>query len=50
LQPDWTARQAGFTYLGMIDEPCKKTFSKNLDEMVVMHAQGLDDEHVRVRY
>ena len=49
-QPDWTARQAGFTYLGMINEPCKKTFSKSLDEMVRMHAQGLDDEHVRVRY
>jgi hypothetical protein len=49
-QPDWTARQAGYTFLAMIVEPCKRAFAKNLDEMLNLHAKGLEDQHPRVRY
>jgi hypothetical protein len=46
----WVFRQAGYMYLGMIAESCKKTFKKNLAETMRTVAGGLVDEHPRVRY
>lgn len=49
-QGSWQFRQAGYLYLGMIAESCKKTFKKNIDETIAMVARGIIDEHPRVRY
>ena len=47
---DWKHRVAGYLFLGMISEACTETFLKNMDDVVRMSANGLLDEHPRVRY
>jgi hypothetical protein len=47
---NWLYRQAGYTFLGMISEHCGKSFRKNIQEILMLCAGGLKDEHVRVRY
>ena len=47
---DWKHRVAGYLFLGMISEACTETFLKNMDDVIRMSANGLLDEHPRVRY
>jgi hypothetical protein len=40
----------GYRFLGMISEACKKEYSKNIEEVAKMSAQGLMSENPRIRY
>lgn len=46
----WEFRAMGFMFLGMIAEPCSKTFKKNMDDTIRMNAMGLIDPHPIVRF
>lgn len=46
----WQMRQAGFIFLGMMSEACGKKFKKDFNDTVKLIAQGLTDEHPRVRF
>lgn len=46
----WQERQAGFTLSGLIAEPCKEFFKKNLGEVFGCAKQGVSDAHYRVKY
>ena len=47
---DWKEKFMGYRLLGMISEACKKTFEKNLDEIVKMAVSGLPIDNPRIKY
>jgi hypothetical protein len=49
-QADWKVRQAGFIAFGLIAEACKDWFKANLDQAMGKVCQGIQEDHVRVKY
>ena len=40
----------GYRFLGMISEACKKSFTKNIEEIVKMGVSGLIVDNPRLKY
>lgn len=49
-ESDWKVRQAGFIAFGLIAESCKDWFKANLDQAMGKVCQGIQEDHVRVKY
>ena len=47
---NWKEQFMGYRFLGMISEACKKSFTKNIDEIVKMGVSGLIVDNPRIKY
>lgn len=47
---EWKEKFMGYRFLGMISEACRKSFEKNIEEIVKMGVSGLIIDNPRIKY
>lgn len=47
---NWKEKFMGYRFLGMISEACKKSFTKNVEEIIKMSVSGLIVDNPRIKY